>query len=96
MIQQGHEDMEEIDIEIFEGLSRISLEKLYGEKCHIDPKTGYYKFNNSDMYVHRWIMEKILKRKLAPEEVVHHINGNKLDNHPSNLMLFEDEEDYTD
>jgi len=96
MIQQGREEMEEIDIEIFKGFNRESLEKLYREKCHIDPKTRYYRFNDSGIYIHRWIMEIILKRKLAPEEVVHHMNGNKLDNHPSNLMLFEDEEDYTE
>ena len=36
---------------------------------------------------HRLLMEQILGRKLDFDEVVHHINGNSLDNDPSNLMV---------
>lgn len=36
---------------------------------------------------HRLIMEDILGRKLTDEEVVHHIDGDKLNNEPSNLYL---------
>lgn len=35
----------------------------------------------------RIIMEDIIGRYLGPDEVVHHINGNKTDDHPENLMV---------
>lgn len=35
----------------------------------------------------RIIMEKLIGRKLYKSEIVHHINGNKLDNRPTNLHI---------
>lgn len=52
---------------------------------------GYYvtrrNRNESAKRVHRLIMEEILGRKLTTDEVVHHKDGNKLNNKPSNLQL---------
>lgn len=39
------------------------------------------------VYEHRKIMEEYLWRKLTSDEVVHHINGNKLDNRIENLEV---------
>lgn len=72
------------------------------EKCHNwkngRKKTGGYmkirrkhhKYCDSSGYVfeHRYIMELQLGRYLLPEEKVHHIDRNKLNNDISNLMLF--------
>lgn len=42
---------------------------------------------NNKVYEHRKVMEDRLGRPLLPEELVHHIDGNKQNNSPENLEL---------
>lgn len=49
-----------------------------------------YKYiRNKKMYKseHRVIVEKMLGRELRQDELVHHIDGNKKNNNPDNLMI---------
>lgn len=42
-------------------------------------------------HVHRIIAETLLGRSLHPREVVHHIDRDRQNNHPSNLAVFPDQ-----
>jgi hypothetical protein len=66
------------------GIKRYDERKLYvstqGYLIH-EPVRG------KKLLVHRLIMEQILGRPLSSDEIIHHIDGNKLNNHPSNLQI---------
>lgn len=44
---------------------------------------------NNTILEHRVVMEYKLGRLLLPDEVVHHIDGCRINNHPDNLELFD-------
>lgn len=64
-----------------------------GYKYHYNPKSP-----DANCYgyapVHRDVARKALGRDFKPNEVVHHIDGNKLNNRKNNLKVMTDSEHY--
>lgn len=65
----------------------------YGKsKPYFDSSKGYMFISIYGRHLpyHRFVMEQYLGRELSEAEVVHHVDGNKLNNSIDNLELFPD------
>lgn len=69
-----------------------SGEKNYNYKRGYRLNRDGYARDSNDVFIHRKVMAEKIGRKLHDWENVHHIDENKLNNHPDNLEIFTNSE----
>jgi hypothetical protein len=74
----------QVQIDQERGYCDIRQGKSY--KTYVDEK-GYRRFKDSDLLLHRWLVQKYTGRRLRGFEVVHHKDWNKLNNSLDNLEI---------
>jgi hypothetical protein len=47
----------------------------------------YISIDGRKIAFHRWVMEQTLGRRFSSEEIVHHVDGNPMNNDPDNLVI---------
>lgn len=71
------------------------VNQFCSNECYFDHRTDHIKPTTYKKIVsrhaHRIIAEQIIGRPLREGEVIHHVDGNKHNNHPSNLALMPDQ-----
>jgi hypothetical protein len=84
------------DTEFYRRMSEQDVGNRVNQFCSLDCYREWRALNRSpDTYLktgrvhtHRVVAEEVLGRPLTSDEVVHHKDGNKHNNHPSNLVVF--------
>jgi hypothetical protein len=69
-------------------------DRLKGRKRRYEDENGYLRDADTDRLEHREVAEEKLGRPLRDGEVVHHIDRDKHNNHPSNLWVFRNQEEH--
>ena len=62
--------------------------------AHRGPGKGKTYTKSFGIHTHRIVAARTLGRELLPGEIVHHIDGNKRNNRPDNLMVFQSQAEH--